>query len=131
MSKYAKRITKIKKNPANLLAVGSAFGHLEEYIGVFSTIFVLHNLGERIRHKSVVYRDTFESLNHLTEIDFVFVDRDHFNEIKKLHNVLRKSKPIVLTEGSIFKEHTIQRFLNSEQYYAIDVNEYFMIWEQK
>jgi hypothetical protein len=129
--KQAKRISKIKKNPKNALVVGSAFGHLEEYIGLFSTIFVLYNSEERIRHKTLIYRDTVESLNYLTEIDFIFVDREYFDEIKNFYTVWRKSSPVILTQGNTFKDSTTQFFLNSEHYWAVDITKQYMIWKQK
>jgi len=129
--KQIKRITKIKKDPKNALIVGNAFDEISSYIGLFSTIFVLNSTSDKIRHKSIVYRDTFESLNQLSNVDFIFIDKEFFKEIKNLSVVWRKSKSIILTEGSVFIEKSVQMFLNSENYYAVEVTKHFMIWKLK
>jgi hypothetical protein len=131
MSKQTKRINKIKKNPKNALVVGSAFGELNQYVDVFSTTFVWQSSGDKLRRKTVVYRDTVESLNQLAEIDFIFIDKDHFAEIKNLHSVWRKSKSVILTQGTTFTEKALQKFLNSEHYYAVEVTKQYMIWKTK
>lgn len=131
MSKHIKRINKIKKNPRNALVVGSAFGELNQYVDVFSTTFVWRSAGEKLRCKTVVYRNTVESLNQLAEIDFIFIDKDHFAEISHLYNVWRKSKSVILTQGPTFVQSTLQRFLNSEHYYAVEVTKQYMIWKTK
>ena len=131
MTKHVKRIRKHVKHLKNALVLGSAFGLLEEYLEGFDTIFVVTDKEDRIRNKKIVYRENTETLGQLTDIDFIFVDINYYSEIKNLSQTLRKFKPILLTEGSAFTEKAIQKFLNSEQYHAVDVTKQYMIWKTK
>jgi vacuolar-type H+-ATPase subunit F/Vma7 len=131
MSKHAKRIKKINKSPKNALVMGSAFGHLKEYIDAFLTVFVYTKDETRIRDKRVVYRNTLDSLTQIADIDIVFVDREYFEDIRNIFSVWRKSSPVILTQGTTFTEKALQKFLNSEHYYAVEVTKEYMIWKTK
>lgn len=131
MSKRTKRIKKINKTPRNALVLGSAFGCLEEYVDAFLTVFVYSKDTNRIRDKRLVYRNTLDSLNQITDVDVIFVDCDYFNNIRDIFTVWRKSSPIILTQGPIFTEKSLQKFLNSERYYAVEVTKEYMIWKIK
>jgi hypothetical protein len=131
MSKNIKRIQKLKKYPINALALGTAFGALSEYIGLFSTIFVIDEFTERQRHRTIVYRDNIESLSLLVDIDIIFVDTVYFAELKNLHAVWRKSQPIILTQGTELPDKKIHRLLNSEGYWAVESIKQYMIWKLK
>jgi hypothetical protein len=128
MSKYSKRISKLVKNPRNALVLGSAFGFLNELVGLFSTIFVLNEDPNRLRHKTIVYRD---SIDLIQDIDIILVDLDYFDQIKNLHAIWRKTNPVILLQGSSFSNKKIQKLLNSENYFGIDQTTHYIIWKSK
>lgn len=131
MSKHAKRIKKINKTPRNALVLGSAFGHLSEYLDAFLTVFVHTKDATRIRDKRVVYRNTLDDLNQIADVDAIFIDCDYFDDIRNIFTVWRKSSPVLLTQGAIFTEKALQKFLNSEHYYAVEVTKEYMLWKIK
>jgi len=131
MSKHVKRIKKIANNPKNALVLGTAFGNLSQYVNAFSTVFIFSNSEERIRNRHVVYRDTIDSLKQITDVDVIFVDAEYFDKIHDLNTVWRKSHPVILTQGSIFTEKKIQKFLNSENYTGVERTENYIIWKTK
>jgi hypothetical protein len=128
MSKYSKRISKLVKNPRNALVLGSAFGFLNELVGLFSTIFVLNEDPNRLRHKTIVYRD---SIDLIQDIDIILVDLDYFDQIKNLHTIWRKTNPVILLQGSSFSNKKIQKLLNSENYVGMEQTNHYIIWKSK
>ena len=131
MSKYTKRINKIVKNPRNALVVGSAFGMLNELVGLFSTIFVISDDAEKIRHKTIVYRNSVNDLILVSDVDIILVDLNYFNTIKHLHTVWRKTKPAILLQGSTFSDKKIQKLLNSENYFGTEQTSHYIIWKTR
>ena len=129
MSKQAKRISKLLKNPRNALVLGSAFDFLNELVGLFSTIFVINENPNRIRHKTVVYRDSIDGIGAIQDVDIIFIDVEYTNEIKNLHSVWRKSNPVVLLGCSKFSDKKILKLMNSENYYAVEQTDHYIIWK--
>jgi hypothetical protein len=131
MPKYSKRIRKLIKNPKNALVLGTACGLLEHIVGEFLTIFVITNSDIRIRHKSIVYKRGTENLSTISDIDMIFIDENYYDEIKNLHNVWRKTKPVIILQGSKFSDKKILKLLNSENYYPVEQTDLYLIWKTK
>jgi hypothetical protein len=131
MSKYTKRISKHVKSPKNALVLGSAFGSLDGYIEAFSTAFIFSKSDNRIKNKKLVYRESTESILQITDVDFIFIDTDYFEEIKNLSPVLRKYKPVVLLQGSEFKNKHIKKLFNSEGYDIVEIDKHYSTWKPK
>jgi acetolactate synthase small subunit len=131
MADFAKRIRKILKKPKNALVLGNALGHLEKISETFSSVFVINGEFGTIRKKNIIYRENFENLENIAEIDFVFIDKNRIDDLYELRNFLRRNQPYVLTEAheAIKKEHT--KFFRGFQYQVVDINKKFYIWKNK
>ena len=131
MSKYTKRINNFVKESRNAVVLGTAFGSLDGYIEAFLTVFIFSNSSERIKNKKLVYRESWESIQHLTDIDVVFIDEEYFDEIKNLSLILRKYKPVVFLQGSTFANKDLKKFFNSEGYDITELIKQCSIWKTK
>jgi len=113
MSKFIKRLSKIQNNFDTALVVGSAFGHLEDLLLVFNTVFVIANTHPDYRAKNLVYRNFKSELNVLPNISVFFIDTEYNSIISHYTHILTKSKPVLVIGNSDYldREH-IRPLLN-------------------
>lgn len=131
MADFAKRIRKTVKKPKNALVLGSALGHLEKISEIFNSVFVVNGEFGTVRKKNIIYRENFENLENISEIDFVFIDKNRIDDLYELRSFLKRTHPYVLTEDhdSIKKEHT--KFFREFQYQVEDIAKGYYVWKNK
>lgn len=131
MADFAKRIRKTIKKPKNALVLGNALGHLEKISEIFSSVFVVNGEFGTVRKKNIIYREDFENLENISEIDFVFIDKTRINDLYELRSFLKRNHPFILTEDhdAIKKEHT--KFFRDFQYQVEDISKGYYVWKNK
>jgi len=131
MSKFVKRIKKLNKAARNVLIVGQGWGNLQDVIDSYSSIFLIDDENRLVRAKNVVYRENFDNLNQLQDVDLVLLDLDHENHIKDFIILLQRWSPILLIEGPELISKENQKLLKSNRYEIVEVQKRYYVWKCK
>ncbi len=99
MSKFIKKITKSKKNPRNILVLGTGSGRLEDLCNSFASIFIISTGEQTVRKRNLIYKESFDQIETLPDIDVIIMDRNQDIHISKLPPLLNKFQPIILVDG--------------------------------
>lgn len=130
MTKFQKRVSKIKPKPQNAVVYGTGHGHLEEIVDLFKTVFVLVKKPS-IKAKNIVYSESFDIIHILNEIDFIFVDLEYKDNLDKLVPLWRKHRPFILIEGDEVLDRVYTKTLYSTNYRCTANQGFFHVWELK
>ena len=131
MSKFAKRIKKINRRARNLLVIGTAFGNLEEILDSFDTVFVVSSNPPIIKKRNLIYRENYNDIHMLTDIDIIIVDFDHSDFISELTQVWRRTNPAIVVPGPELISKDIQKILKSDHYNIVEVAKGYYLWKNK
>jgi hypothetical protein len=131
MSKFAKRIKKINRRARNLLVIGTAFGNLEEILDSFDTVFVVSSNPPIIKKRNLIYRENYNDIHALTDIDIIIVDFDHSDFISELTQVWRRTNPAIVVQGPELISKDIQKILKSDHYNIVEVAKGYYLWKNK
>lgn len=131
MASFSKKIRKLNKFPKNALVIGKGFGQLEELSEIFDSIFIVGADNNLLRKRNIIYREDFEFVTSLPDIDFIFVDKDYFEQLLKLNQVWRKNQSYIVTEGGLTPEKHIYRFLSAETFKIIEAHKHHIFWKFK
>jgi hypothetical protein len=119
MNKFQKRITKsIKKSPIDCLIVGDGFGHADDLIEMFNTVFVLHGTIQK-KARNLVMRKDANTVFQLRDVAGIFISLDRVNHIEELSPLLSSSSPDIFVEGNEVLERTHTKVLYQLGYRAI------------
>ncbi len=99
MNKFIKRISKSKKNIRNILVVGTGWGKLPNLCDGFASVFIISTEAQDFRRKNLIYKENFDQLNSLPDIDAIIIDRNQDMHVPKLLPLLQKYQSIILVEG--------------------------------
>ena len=127
MDKFLKRISKLKKHPQNAVIYGTGFGRLEELSSLFRSVFVFGNR-PALKSKNIIYRENFENLGQLNEIDMIFIDRDLKLEMNNLAPIWNAHDLIIVVEGDEVLDKESTQMLYSNNYRATDRLGFFHTW---
>lgn len=119
MSKFSKRILSAKKEHRNCMVIGSGLGYLDDILENFQTVFIIDGINN-LRKRNIVYRENFDGLETLADIDFVFLDAAHFSNLKKLRHVWLKCRPIFFLEGNDLFGIENYKYFRSESYALVE-----------
>jgi len=129
MPKLVKRIRKNFKNPRNVLVLGTGFGFLSEICDHFNNVFIISTLKEPIKRKNLIYRETFDSVELLPDLDVVMIDRNQDCNIDKLKPLLLKYRPILLVEGNIIFDRNEYKFLKNFSFSVTEMFGDYHLWK--
>lgn len=132
MSKFKKRISKLTRNPLqNALVIGEGFGHMENLLEIFQTVFVIDESFPKIRSKNLVFKENYDDLHLLIDISFIFFDISKINDINLLAPVFSRWKSIVVVEGNdpISRDYT--QSLYHHGWKCTSQQGFFHVWELK
>jgi hypothetical protein len=119
MDKFQKRITKnIKNPPIECLVVGNGFGHLENLLQMFNTVFVYES-DVTIKSKNLIHRKNIKSTFHLKNINGVFIDLDKLKYMDKLTPLYTSTWPDIFIEGDEVIPKTESKLLYDLGYNAV------------
>jgi hypothetical protein len=131
MTKFSKRIRKINRSARNLLVIGTAFGNLEELLDSFDSVFVVGSNPPIFKKRNLIYRENYDDIHTLTDIDIILVDFDHSNFIPELTQVWRRTNPAIVVQGPDLISKDIQKILKSDHYNIVDVAKGYYLWKNK
>jgi hypothetical protein len=119
MNKFQKRISKnIKKSPIHCVVVGNGFGHIEDFLGLFDTVFLLESSLD-MKAKNLIQREEISGVFNLRDIGGVFIDRERVHVIDYLSPLLSKVNPDVFIEGDDVIERQYSKVLYQLKYRAV------------
>jgi len=130
MNKFQKRIAKnIKKSPIDCLIIGDGFGHIDDFLGMFNTVFLFDNKVEK-KAKNLIQRIEIKAVFNLKNISSIFIDGDKINHIDSLSPLLTTSWPDLFVEGNdvLGREHT--KLLYQIGYRAISQLDFCHQWSK-
>lgn len=131
MTAFSKKLKKIKKEPKNCLVLGSMFGTMEDSHEIFKSVFVISSSDNLLRKRNIIYREDYDAINLLPDIDFIFIDKEYFPVLDKIMQVWRRHKSYILTEAVEPLSKDLVKFLRSEHYSIAWVDKRFYFWEFK
>jgi len=129
MSKFAKRIRKIKKFPQYAISIGDEYENFVDILGVFQTVFVVGTKIKNFREKNLIYLEDVASIALPNGVDMIFSREDNKNQLLNLQHIIRQNRPLIFlhTEIEISKEHS--DFFRKIQYHATEVLNDYQIWK--
>ncbi len=131
MSKFAKRIRKLNKHARNLLVLGSAWGNIVELLDSYSSIFLIDNQKRIIKSKNIIFRENFDNLSQLHDVDIILVDLDHQNHLPELIPIFQRWSSLIIIEGPEIITEEMQKFLKSHRYQIIEIYKNHYVWKLK
>lgn len=129
MSKFAKRIKKLNKKARNLLVVGNAWGNMNDLLESYATIFHIDDQQRIVRAKNVVYRENFDNIHLLQDVDLAIIDLDHQNHLSELLPVFKRWSSLILLQGPEIISKENQQFLKSHNYQIVEIHKSYFQWK--
>ena len=99
MHKFIKRITKSKKNIRNILVIGTGWEKLPLLCDGFASVFIISTGLQDLRRKNLIYKESFDQIETLPDIDAIVMDRDQDIHVSKLLPLLNKYQSVILVQG--------------------------------
>jgi hypothetical protein len=130
MNKFQKRVKKSQDNLLSALVIGTGFGYLKEISEMFNTVFVVAKERPELKLKNVVFREGKASLDPLTDITTIFIDRDQVSTLEHLVGTLHKHHPLVHIEGNEVIEREFSRPFYDNGFRAIDQQGFYHTWKK-
>lgn len=130
MDKFCKRVTKISKNCHNAVVVGDVFGNLEKVLLIYQSVFVIGNNQPLIKAKNLIFRETFQNLNQLTEVNGIFFDLKHIMQLENLKEVWQRNDSKIFIEGNDPIERNFSKPLYETNWGCTSLQGNFHVWER-
>jgi hypothetical protein len=130
MSKFIKKITKSKKNPRNILVIGTGFERLEDLCESFPSIFIISTGEQTVRKRNLIYKESFDHLEHLPDIDVIVMDRNQDIHVSKLPPLLNRFQPIILVQGIELFGKAEYKFLKNYGYAVTQMFNDSHLWKK-
>jgi len=129
MTKLAKKVTKIKKNPRFAIFLGQDHADLDEFLSVVPTIFWYGVESTQRKNKNLIVVKDKKFLNSLNEVELVFVDDNEKNYVNDLQSLLIKSQPIIFLRTCNEVSIEQSNFFKSMRYHAVELLKGYQIWK--
>jgi len=129
MTKFQKRLHKLSRNNAHALVLGSAFGILDQVVGIYDTVFVISADQPIVRAKNLVYKETFVKLDHIQNIASIFIDQNELCNLGKVEELWKKHNSIIFIEGGDRIDKDIAKPLYDSGWACTSLQGIFHVWE--
>lgn len=129
MNKFKKRLSKISRHHNNAVVVGDGFGKLETILEIYNTVFVISDTYPTIKARNLVYRENFDNLNQLTNIDVIFFNLNTVNYLSTVKDFWQRNKSFVVIEGNTPIGRDVSLPLYETGWGCTSVQEIYHIWE--
>lgn len=130
MNKFIKRISKSKKNIRNILVVGTAWDKLPNLCDVFASVFVISTGSHDLRRKNLIYKESFDQIETLPDIDAIVIDRDQGMHVSKLLPLLQRYQSVILVQGVELFAKTEYKFLKTYGYAVVEMFGDSHLWKK-
>ncbi len=131
MTKFEKRLSKALGKCENALVIGNGFGYLEPLLAVCKTVFVISPQPPEIKARNLVYRESFNRVEHLADISVVFFDINQLRALEMTAPLWTRSYPSIIIEGSEPIGRDLSGILYKNHYHCTDTKENFHIWTKQ
>jgi hypothetical protein len=131
MNKFQKRLSKLLKNCENAVVIGHGFGHLDEIVEIFKTVFVINTLAPTTKSKKLVYRENFDNLSQITEVSVIVFDLVAVHRLPDVYPVWHRNKAVIVIEGNDPIDRTLSKSLYESSYECTGLHGSFHVWELK
>lgn len=130
MAKFLKRIKKSGiKQMRNIIVLGSAMGYIEDFLSECNNVFVLSETFEGLKRRNLIYRDNFDAINVLPEIDLVLVDKKNITSLEKCKQILLRYSPIIIIEGEEYFSKQEYNSIAGLGYRITDLSRGVQVWK--
>ena len=130
MNKFIKRISKSKKNIRNILVVGTGWEKLPNLCDVFASVFVISTGSHDFRRKNLIYKESFDQIETLPDIDAIVIDRDQDIHVSKLLSLLNKYQSVILVQGIELFAKPEYKFLKTHGYAVVEMFGDSHLWKK-
>jgi hypothetical protein len=130
MSKFIKKITKSKKNPRNILVLGTGFERLEDLCNSFASVFIISTEEQIVRKRNLIYKENFNQIEMLPDIDVIVMDRNQDLHVSKLPPLLNKYQPVILVQGIELFGKAEYKFLKTYGYAVTQMFNDSHLWKK-
>ena len=130
MNKFIKRISKSKKNIRNILVVGTGWEKLPNLCDVYPSVFIISTGPQEIRIKNLIYKESFDQIETLPDIDAIVIDRDQDIHVSKLLPLLNKYQSVILVQGVELFAKTEYKFLKTYGYAVTEMFGDSHLWKK-
>jgi hypothetical protein len=111
--------------------IGHGFGHLQDILEIFRTVFVIGVEQPNIKSKNLIYRETFDNITQISEIGAVFYDLEQIQRVEETSQSWLRHRAIVVIEGNEPIDRTLSKFLYASFYQCTGTHGFFHTWELK
>ena len=130
MNKFIKRISKSKKNIRNILVVGTGWEKLPNLCDVFPSVFIISTGPQDFRRKNLIYKESFDQIETLPDIDAIVIDRDQDLHVSKLLPLLNKYQSVILVQGIELFAKPEYKFLKTHGYAVTEMFGDSHLWKK-
>jgi hypothetical protein len=130
MSKLIKRLQKEVKFLENTILLGCGFGHFDDIVESFDTVFIINAQSTEIKRKNIVYREDFNHIEQLSDVNSIFVDRNRVDAIAGLRPAWMKRKMAIIIEGSEVIDRQTASSLWESGYRAVEQYKDYHVWKR-
>ena len=131
MNKFKKRLSKLSKNTNSALVIGTAFGELEQLLDLYSTIFVVNEDATDLKAKNLIYRQSIERLDNITNVGAVFFDIKHICKLESLQTFWKKNDSLIFIEGGDPLPRDLSKPLYDSGWRCTSLQGVFHVWEKQ
>lgn len=129
MTKFQKRVTKLSRDTAHALVVGSAFGILDQILEIYGTVFIVNASTATVKAKNLIYKENFTKLDHIHNISSIFVDVDQLGNLDKIEVLWKKHNSCLFIEGGDrIQDHRV-KILQNSGWECTSLQGTFQVWE--
>jgi hypothetical protein len=129
MSKFAKRLRKIKKFPQFAVSIGDTYENFSDIVSVFQTVFVVDAVEKKYREKNLIYLDDISKLSIPNGVDMIFAKEDNKNSLLNLQHIIRQNRPLIFLHSKMEISISQADFFKKIQYHATDTFGEYQIWK--
>ena len=130
MNKFIKRISKSKKNIRNILVVGTGWEKLPNLCDGFASVFIISTGSQDFRRKNLIYKESFDQIETLPDIDAIVMDRDQDMHVSKLLPLLHRYQSVILVQGVELFSKTEYKFLKTYGYAVTEMFGDSHLWKK-
>ncbi len=130
MTAFAKKVAKAVKRPDTCIIIGNAFGHLDEIVETFNTVFILSSGDRVVKGKNVVYRESFDDITALPPVTAIFFNKETLEQINLVEKVIEKNRAMVFVEGDSQISENQHLYMKKKKYKLTETFKDHQRWER-
>jgi hypothetical protein len=127
MSDFGKKLRKMAKRKANVVALNPDSELLESISDNFQTVFVYVNTPPVVKKRNIVYREEIHTLFDLPDVCLIVVDDEMSKTLIYMRELIKRNKPLVVVQSGEILHKRIFKWMNDEVHY--DLTELAKKWQ--